>query len=314
MSDRAATEAKFNELLQTYRAEILPVIVDDWKNLSQELQDKLSRLNNFFCGLHGLVHIAVNNSAKEDEALHFEGTDKVPIKDPRFRKPNESAICRTIRTACNVFAYGGDAKTSCHGCFSAMVSDVLKENGFRSLPITPYRGNRFNILFHNACCVYFLQPYMVEFLEQDGGAPWVLHDLKVPFFLAGCKALGLVSKLITAPLWNLIEDPSIHILDMNNRYLQLVTFLKDMSNGKMEEFVAGKVRPFPDVGIKEDVMFKALIKEAEYDADCQVILANFPALAKLTQKLYHDHLPGGDMTVLQKMYRMHPKELPLPLI
>lgn len=128
---------------------------------------------------------------------------------------------------------------------------------------------------------------MVEFLEQDGGAPWVLHDLKVPFFIAGCKALGLISKLITAPVWNLIEDPSFHILDMNNCYLQLVTFLKDISNGNLEIFVTGKVRPFPDAGVKEDVMFKALIKEAEYDADCQVILeAFFPALAKLTQKLF----------------------------
>lgn len=116
MSDRAATEKKFNGLLQTCRAEIIPVIVDDWKNLSKELQDKLSRLNNFFCGLHGLVHIAetVNTSGWEVEALHFEGADRVPIKDQRFRKPNESAICRTIRTACNLFAYGGDAKTSCH--------------------------------------------------------------------------------------------------------------------------------------------------------------------------------------------------------
>lgn len=58
MSDRAATEMKFNELLQSYREEILPDIVQDWENLYDEDRRVLSRLNNFFWGLHSLVHIA----------------------------------------------------------------------------------------------------------------------------------------------------------------------------------------------------------------------------------------------------------------
>ena len=48
MSDRAATEAKFNELLEAYREEILPEMIKDWKNLSEELHSNLTRLNNFF--------------------------------------------------------------------------------------------------------------------------------------------------------------------------------------------------------------------------------------------------------------------------
>ena len=86
------------------------------------------------------------------------------------------------------------------------------------------------------------------------------------------------------------------IIDMNERYLQLVqlvTFLKNSEN-IMEDFLTGKVRPFPDVAVKEDVMFEALKAESEYDADCIVILSNLlPALVKLTQRIYHDHLPGG---------------------
>ena len=62
-----------------------------------------------------------------------------------------------------------------------VINDHLKENGFRSLPITPYRGSRFNILFHNACCIYWLHSKMINFLEKDGGVLWVLHDLKIPF-------------------------------------------------------------------------------------------------------------------------------------
>ena len=108
MSDRAATEVKFNELLEAYREEILPEMIKDWKDLSEELQSNLTRLNNFFCGLHGLVHIAEvsNNSLKEMEALHFKGAESVPIKDARYRIASESAVCRMIRTTCIVFAYG----------------------------------------------------------------------------------------------------------------------------------------------------------------------------------------------------------------
>ena len=160
MSDRAATEAKFNELLEAYREEILPEMIKDWKDLSDELQSNLTRLNNFFCGSHGLVHIAEvsNNSLKEVEALHFKGAESVPIKDARYKIASESAVCRMMRTTCKVFAYGGDPKTSVHGRFMVVINDHLKDNGFRSLPITPYRGNIFNILFHNACCIYWLHP------------------------------------------------------------------------------------------------------------------------------------------------------------
>ena len=132
---------------------------------------------------------------------------------------------------------------------------------------------------------------MVDFLEKDGSVPWVLQG---SIFWDGCKALGLICKLITTPLWNLIEDQTINIIDMNERYLQLVTFLKDVSNNNLEDFITGTNHPFPDVAVKEDVLYKVLITESEVDADCLVILRSIlPALAKLTQKLYHDHLPGG---------------------
>lgn len=53
----------------------------------------------------------------------------------------------------------------------------------------------------------------------------ILHDLKIQEYLAGVKALGLISKLLTCPLWHLLEDKSVNILDMNEKYQQLVTFL-----------------------------------------------------------------------------------------
>jgi hypothetical protein len=50
------------------------------------------------------------------------------------------------------------------------------------------------------------------------------NDLKIQEYLAGVKALGLISKLLTCPLWHLLEDKFVNILDMNEKYQQLVTF------------------------------------------------------------------------------------------
>lgn len=54
----------------------------------------------------------------------------------------------------------------------------------------------------------------------------ILCDVQVPLFNASCRVLGLNLKLITAPLWRLIEQDS-HILDMNMHYLELYTFLSE---------------------------------------------------------------------------------------
>ena len=96
----------------------------------------------------------------------------------------------------------------------AYVKDDLKRLGFHALPLERFRGNRFNILFSNAARVYFLAPYVQEYLQgghQNRLLQSVKHDINVPEYLAGCKALGLVSELITKPLWGLIENKNVHV-------------------------------------------------------------------------------------------------------
>ncbi len=57
----------------------------------------------------------------------------------------------------------------------------------------------------------------------------VLHDLNIPDYLAGTKALGLVSRLLTGPLWCFIEDKNMHILDMNEHYSTFLQCLEESS-------------------------------------------------------------------------------------
>ena len=294
MSDRAATELKFNELLEEYRRDVLPKVVRDWEELTDEEKEIMGRLNNFFCGLHSLVHFAevTDKALKEVETSHFNG--KTPAFSTTFSKKSESGVTRLIRTACKSFAFGGDEKTGCHGQFLTYINQRLKDNHMHSFPLTPFRGSRFNILFHNAAVVYFFHNNMSDFLKNYGSCQWVLHDLEVPFFVAGCKALGLVCKLITTPLWHLIERKDITILQMNGFYLQLTTYL-EQSALDVDLFMSGQSLPFgEDTHVKRDPIFEELIKESEFDGDAASILSVvLPALAKLSRKLFKEHLPGG---------------------
>ena len=58
ISDRAATELKFNDLLQPYRNEVLPMTYINYKTFREEDRSSLESLNNYLCGLHALVNYA----------------------------------------------------------------------------------------------------------------------------------------------------------------------------------------------------------------------------------------------------------------
>ena len=74
-----------------------------------------------------------------------------------------------------------------------------------SIPIDKFQGNRFNIIFHNAAGIYYLRTHLIQYLEQIHPSlnqllQAVLRDVKNPYYITGCCALGMISKCITAPL------------------------------------------------------------------------------------------------------------------
>ena len=56
----------------------------------------------------------------------------------------------------------------------------------------------------------------------------VHSDLQIKFYLCGCRALGLINKFVTGPLWRLLES-GIHILDMSKHYLKMSSLFFDLS-------------------------------------------------------------------------------------
>ena len=88
ISDRHIVEKNFND---TYRADILPDVVDGWNGLSPTERASFSKMNNFFCGLHFLVALAdvSAETLRQWESLHSEDVSA-----------GESGTIRLIRTAC----------------------------------------------------------------------------------------------------------------------------------------------------------------------------------------------------------------------
>ncbi|WAQ97077.1 hypothetical protein MAR_029767, partial [Mya arenaria] len=286
MSDRAATEVKFNDLLSTYRTEVLPLVYSNYETFTEDEKNSMESLNNYFCGLHALVNYA-------------ESTQN-PIYDKSFRKSYEPGTCRLVRVAAKAFGVGsvGDEKSGCQGAFRTYIHDFLHDNHLTSVPLKSYRGSRFNILFANAASVYFLHEHMLSFLKNVGAEnrllKSILFDLEVHEYVAGLKALGLISKMVTSPLWCILEDRNVSMVDMNAKYLELVTFLQDAANNT-EQFMNGDLQIFNE-HVKRDCIYDYIVRPSRYDEACQgllkVILA---ALCTLCKKLYKDHLPDGKL-------------------
>ena len=168
-----------------------------------------------------------------------------------------------------------------HGPFNAYVKPFLREKKMSSLPLQPYRGSRFNILFENAAHVFLLRKEITTFLQgyqTNRLLQAVLHDIKTPEYLAGCKTLGLICHQVTLPLWCLIEDKTVSIFQMNGMYLKLVAFL-DEATRDIQTFMQGELYPFDNAG--RGIELDELLKPWEHDHLVEGMLGVvFPAMKK----------------------------------
>ena len=295
MSDRHVVQKKFNSLLEDYRLEILPMVVKDWSQLTTAEQDHLSSLNNFFCGMHVLVGMADTTSTtlQHWENAHFDCPVGATANGTSFSK-SESGVVRLIRTTCKAMGRHGSEQSGVYQPFTTF----LKSNDVTRNPLAPFRGNRFNILFYDAGVVFYLSPLIKKFLLEVWQTPnkllrAVLADVQVPEFLAGCKALGLVNKIITGPLWRIIESKDESILDMNGRYRHLLKCLEAWAIDA-STVVSCEAILFDDFPPTSDAITKALATPSVLDSTVEEILqVVFNSLTALVNRLLVDHLPGG---------------------
>lgn len=202
-----------------------------------------------------------------------------------------------IRTAASAFVKGADEKSGTAGDFSIYgpLEKKLKDGEMSSMPLVGFRGNRFNIIFFNGGFVYFLHNQMKEFLkakpDKNRLLRAVLKDLNLKSNIAGCKILGLISKQIMGPLWRVIENDDVHIVEMGGMMKEILDNL-DKCVCDPEEFLRGNVVLCgkKEWVVKKDKVYECLKEpNEEIDDDCFAMLkVVLPSIAKLFRIHYDD--------------------------
>ena len=284
MSDRASAQKNFNSLLQEYRLGILPSVVHNWDNISTQEQQSMAQMFHFFCGMHLVVNMAkhVSESLRLFEQAHLDDT----------QNNSGSGTVRLIRTACKAFEKRGDEKSG----YPLQFNTYLNQNGVEKNPLIHFRGNRFNVVFANGARVFYLHKHIVNFLTNSLGTPnrllkAVLDDASCKLYIAGCKALGLIDKHITGPLWRILES-NIHILDLPHYYNKLLQFIQQCRD--MSGFMTGENVPFQDKPITKDAVWVALVAQSpEYDQLVdQILMACFKTIELLLIRIIEDQKPA----------------------
>lgn len=286
MSDRHAAEKAFNELLHDFRADILPIIAENWSNMTDEEKEQLTRMNNFFCGLHFLVGLA---DSAEEALKQWEAQCLGELV-------TSSGTQRLVRTACKAFHHRGSQQCGC----SASFRTYLRRHGIYRIPLAAFIGNRFNILFYDAAGVHYLKDHMTEYIESVHGhqanrlLQAVLDDLKQSVYISGCRALGLVDKAVTGPLWRKLEESNISVLDMSTYYTEMKAKF-DLWSIDSHAFAEGTAYITNDIPIHKDDVWSALVaSNAVTDTlTVEALQILFNSFSITTQRLLIDHLPGG---------------------
>ena len=89
--------------------------------------------------------------------------------------------------------------------------------------------------FYDVGAVYYLSLLIKKFFTEvwqtlNQLLKAVLTDVQVLEYIAGCKALGLVNKIIPGPLWLVLESQEISILSMNEKFCHLKSCLEQWSH------------------------------------------------------------------------------------
>ena len=96
------------------------------------------------------------------------GRPSTPQADEEHGKTNESTTVCLVITSCKAFAAGADEKSGIYGQFRIIAKEFLHHHHLDSLPIVPFCGSHFNILFDNAAGMFFLREQMLQFFQQFG--------------------------------------------------------------------------------------------------------------------------------------------------
>ncbi|CAG2216055.1 unnamed protein product [Mytilus edulis] len=288
MTDRHIVNQSLKSLLEKMKIECLPT--DD--DTDMDLIKKMSAINGFKCNLHVLVNFATQaeSGLKLWEQNILESVDCSSFFSP--------SCCDFIRASTKLCVPGADEKSGYGLLFKTFLNQLEPPV---DLQLTTFHGHRINLLFSMGASVFHHRNHIKLFIEnyfnkEDRNRLLcaVYNYVNNPVYLAGCRALGIVDKLLTGPLWRIIENVD-HILDLNDIWLVFKNSIELLSKDA-SELIEGKV--FYPKFTKKDEVFNSLFINNDVDEELnlltiealQIILINFLIII---ERQLSDCLPGG---------------------
>ena len=220
MSDRAATQGKFNQIISNYRSTLRPELVEGWEDLSDEERESRKVVHEFSCQLHIIANYTnVVLAALAEHESSLTGKDVPPLSPSVFVAVKEVA---------RLF---GDRASSLHSCSREYRHWSQSGASCESSYFPDFLGHRFNIVFVLGTRIFARRLDLVKFVQECGrGRPELLELsglLSTPFIAEHLQILGLLDQFITGPLWRLAET-SRHVLDTRVYASLLVEWVRDL--------------------------------------------------------------------------------------
>ncbi len=280
VSDQAAVNGMFNSELEKLRAEILRETFPDFDLLPVLQQQRLIKMGNFFCKMHLLVNFAAEDniiiSGKNPHAMGFD-----------------AGTVRLIMETAKALSEKGDDKSGVGDYFEQFLLQGGKVNRIQS-----FRGHRFNQVFHAAAVLYYHKQDIVDFLkiwpDPNGLLKSIKFDIYQTVYIAGIKALAIIDKIITGPLWIIIEALQCQLevnTHLHQLQLSLGSFMKD---GK--DLIEGNPIFHEDTIVKDNVYHIVFGDTNDTDLHSLTITALELLSAHLLivfERQSKDQLPGG---------------------
>ncbi|XP_033117054.1 uncharacterized protein LOC117116991 [Anneissia japonica] len=290
MTDQGPSMPQFSAKLEALRTSLLPKVVKHWETLPTEVQENVAEFGTFFCKMHPLINFAeeINKVLKSLEDITSNGKNIHTIATA------EAGVTRLVRTASKAFHHRGSDQSGAEDVFTSYLSNQY--NTHNHLPY--YVGNRANIIFESAAATYFHVDHIITFVqslpEPNKLLQAVAEDAGEMINRAELRALGILFKCVTAPLWHRIKNAD-NVLSLNPTLHQLQEKLEKWKDDATDLFNGETV--FDDAVVEKDDIYEALFKDCDdpqMEILCiQALELTTCAMLLILNRQCADQLPGG---------------------
>ena len=231
MTDRHIVNKAFSVQFQNFRQDLFTKHLPEFDKLTEDEQRKVTKLHGMFCSLHALHNMgtAAAKALKVYEDIVLPEDEK--ITEYSFNKGNSRTFDLIFEISQSLTISGSQR----FGRFADWDA-FLGEHGLKN-ELVSFLRHRFNVLFVNGASVFYHRQHILDFLsmtEPNRLVRCILDSMHSPVCIAGVRALGIIAKLVTQPLWRVIERDNIHIFDLNPYWSHLQTMLKKYTSDATE--------------------------------------------------------------------------------